>query len=699
MVRSSKTAERPGRSAALAGIAGYVLPRTRLNPDVLLDEMLDALAHRGSGAVERWVDGEAGVGLGRRGSRELDRGNGEPAEVSTRGGTDLGHGRMGPMGRDGRWVVTLDGEIFNRAIIAAELGTRLEPVASADPVILAEAFQRWGIDGSLDRLDAAFAFAAWDRIERRLVLGRDRLGERPLVYTALDGGLSFSSELGALRTLPGFDSEIDRRAVALFLRFKYVPSPWTIHRGSRKLPAGHLLVIDAEHLRGGQLPEPRPWWSLADRLGQHRGRRDGEATATSPVGDREHLDRLDEAVVTSVRRRLDPSVGAFLSGGIDSTLVASVAAEQGSGALRTFTVGSDDPDHDETTAARAIAARLGSEHTEAVLTESDARSLVPDLASRWDEPFADSSALPTLFVSTVAARETPTVLSGDGGDEFFGGYNRHRWLPSMWNRFGRLPAPLRRGAGRVLRAPGPARWDRLARVVPEQRRPRLLGLKAEKLALILGAADVGDAYGRLVSHWQDPTELLVEPIEEPVTLAHDPARWPQPGRPRNGAARRSTGADPEHLAEQLMAVDALTYLPDDVLVKVDRATAAAGVTARSPLLGVDVVNAAAELPIDLKIRSGVGKWALRELIARRIPRDLIGQPKSGFGVPIAAWLRGPLRPWAEDLLSDEGLRGDGLLDPGPIRAAWVEHLTGAVDRSYELWDVLMLTSWLRGTNR
>jgi asparagine synthase (glutamine-hydrolysing) len=362
--------------------------------------------------------------------------------------------------------------------------------------------------------------------------------------------------------------------------------------------------------------------------------------------------------------------------------VATLAAEQLDRPLRSFTIGSPDADHDERSQARLIAERLGATHTELVVTPTEALAEVPHLPSMWDEPFGDSSQLPTHLVARLAREHVTVALSGDGGDEVFGGYNRHVWLPRTWARIGGVPHVARRGAAAALARPAPATWDRAARALPASRRPRLAGLKAEKMAGVLAAADEAEAYGRLVSHWQRPTEL-VPGATEPTTLAHRRAAWP---------AARS-------LAEELMAVDALTYLPDDILVKVDRATMAHGLEARVPLLARPVVELAARLPLSMKIRGGEGKWALRELLARRHPRSLFERPKSGFGVPIASWLRGELRPWAESMLSVEELGASGLLDPVPVRAAWDEHLAGRRDRSYELWDVLMLQGWLREQRR
>ncbi|CAN5651790.1 asparagine synthase (glutamine-hydrolyzing) [soil metagenome] len=642
----------------MCGITGLWSPSVRRDLRSTVDAMTGCLRHRGPDADGRWLDEDRGLALGHR-------------RLAVVG---LGEVGAQPMtSRSGRWTVTYNGEIYN----APALGKQLEAAGVAfrgtsDTEVLVAALEHFGPARTLELIDGMFAFGAWDAEEHRLVLARDRMGEKPLVYGALaGGGVAFASELGPLRTLAGFDAGIDPAAVALFLRFKYVPAPWTIHTGARKLPAAHWLEVRDG---GRTIGAPQAYWSLSDVV---------EAGARSPLPDGgETLDGLDEVLQGAVRSQLraDVPLGAFLSGGIDSSLVATLAAEQLQHPLKTFTIASPDPDLDESSHAREVARRLGADHTQLEVTAAEALTEVPALAAHWDEPFADSSQLPTLLVARLARRDVTVVLSGDGGDELFGGYNRHLWLPRTWERVGRLPAPARRGIGRALARPSPASWDRVGRLLPEQRRPRLLGLKAQKFAGLLGAADEADAYGRLVSHWQDPASVVTG-ASEPRTLVHRRGEWPAVG-----------------LAAQVMAVDALTYLPDDVLVKVDRATMAVALEARVPLLDRSVVERAAALPADMKIRAGEGKWALRELLARRHPRSLFERPKSGFGIPIASWLGAELRPWAEDLLSQRSLEKSGLLDPAPVRAVWAQHLAGNADRSYEIWDVLMLQSWLQQSN-
>lgn len=638
----------------MCGIAGLLgAPARATELAALAGAMADTLDHRGPDGRGAWEDPEAGIALGHR--RLAVVGLGE-------------QGRQPLASRSGRWVLTYNGEIYN----APDLGRRLEDLGHAfrgtsDTEVLVEALDAWGPEGALEAIDGMFAFGAWDRDERRLVLARDRMGEKPLLYGRIGGRFAFASELRALRALPGAPTELDPDAVALFLRFKYVPAPWTIHRGIAKLEPGHLLEVTADP---GREVRARPYWDLA-ALAE-------SASADRLADDRATLDELDERIGAAVRSRLrsDVPIGAFLSGGIDSSLVATHAAEQLPDALRTFTIASDDPDHDESASAREVASRLGAAHTELCVTAKEALAAVPELPRVYDEPFADSSQLPTLLVSRLARQDVTVVLSGDGGDEIYGGYNRHVWLPRLWRRVGRLPHGVRRAAASALAAPPPAAWDRVARIVPEARRPRLVGLKVEKLASVLGLPGPEAAYGRLVSHWDRPGEV-VPGAREPATLTHRPDRWPALGS----------------LAEQMMVVDALTYLPDDVLVKVDRASMAVSLEARVPLLAPELISWSARLPSTMRIRDERGKWALRQLLQRRHPASLVERPKTGFGVPIAAWLRGPLRSWADELLDPVALGADGLLDPRPVRRAWDDHQAGRRDASYELWDVLMLQGW------
>jgi asparagine synthase (glutamine-hydrolysing) len=501
-----------------------------------------------------------------------------------------------------------------------------------------------------------FAFAVWDRREAVLSLSRDRLGEKPLYYGRLPTGeVLFGSTLDALRAHPSFEPEVDRNALALYFRHKYVPAPWSIYSGVFKLEPGCTIAIDGR----GAIGDPTP------------SRFDGSA--------RDAVDELDRLLEVSVRRRLeaDVPVGAFLSGGIDSSLVVAVAQRVSGIPVRTYTIGSGSADYDESNDARAVAQHLGTDHTELRVSEADALAVIGRIGSIWDEPFGDSSQVPTVLVSELARRDVTVALSGDGGDELFLGYNRYAWAPGVWNAISRAPHAVRRPATSALRAVPPGWWDRAAMVLPRRRRPRLLGLKVSKVAGVADANDPYDVYHRLVSHWQWP-ERLVPGAVEPLTLHTSPLRWPQ-------------GVD---LVTHMAALDSVTYLPDDILTKVDRATMSVGLEGRVPLLDRSIVEFAARLPTELKLRGGVSKWPLRELLSRSVPAELFDRPKSGFGVPIEEWLRGPLRDWAESEINGPAV--DALLDGEVVHDAWKRHQSGRQNLAYELWDVLMFCAWWTG---
>lgn len=636
----------------MCGIVGFLDPRGVSGTDELRSTVLAMAGHmtpRGPDADGAWVDADAGVAFGHRRLSILDL-------------SDLGAQPM--TSADGRFVITYNGEIYDHAELAAELRSAGAVFRGhSDTEILLEAIARWGVEATLRRVDGMFAFGLWDRRERRLTLARDRMGEKPLYYGHLGATFVFSSSLDVVRAHPDFDRPLDMDALALYFRFKYVPAPWSIYRGVSKLEPGTVVEIDHEGVPGA----PRHYWRYFDLV---------ERGTVFDGSDRDAIDELDRLLRRSVRRRMvaDVPVGAFLSGGIDSSTVVAAAQAESDRPVRTFTIGSTEAGYDESSDARAVAEHLGTDHTELVVTEQDALATIDRLAAVTDEPFGDSSLLPTLLVSELARRDVTVALSGDAGDELFAGYNRYVWVPAIWRRLGRLPAGLRRsGAGVVARVP-PAGWDRAARLLPEARRPRHLGLKVSKVLGIADAADEYEVFHRLVSHWQQP-DLLVRGGKEPRTAVDDPAAWPRV----------------DDIVAHMSALDAVTYLPDDILTKVDRASMAVSLEGRIPLLDVSIVEFAASLPTQMKLRNGTSKWVLRELLARSVPREIIERPKSGFGVPIESWLRGPLRGWAEERL--RGAAVTTLLDAATVDRAWQDHQAGRRNHAYELWDVLMFASW------
>jgi asparagine synthase (glutamine-hydrolysing) len=516
-----------------------------------------------------------------------------------------------------------------------------------------------------------FGLALWDRRDRRLTLARDRLGEKPLYYGWAGPDLVFGSELKALRANPRFSPEVDRDSLAAYLRFSFVPHPRTIYRGVATLAPGSLVSFEAG-ATAGSMPEPQRWWSLADAVTAGASVRRGEVPGDA-------VDRLDALLGDAVALRLqaDVPVGAFLSGGIDSSVVVALAQARGAGPVRTFTVAMPDVGFDEAPEAKAVARHLGTEHTEVTLTVADALAAIPRLATVYDEPFGDPSALPTLLVSEVARRYVTVALSGDGGDEVFAGYNRHVLGPRLWRLLGPLPAPVRRAAAAALVRPPGAWWDRAGDVLPSRLQVRNPGDKVEKLGRLLGSPDAAGLYRRLAGQWDDPAAVVLG-SRSPCTLADEPGRWP-----------------PLHDAlEEFLWLDTAMVLPDDMLAKVDRASMAAGLELRVPLLDHRIVEWAWSLPAAAKIRAGKGKWVLRQVLDRYVPAALVDRPKMGFDPPLGAWLRGPLRGWAEDLLSPSRLAAEGWFDPAPVRARWDEHVTGRRNHDYQLWSVLMFQSWL-----
>lgn len=637
----------------MCGIVGVLdcrRKRAAVETEVLLGNMATRMVPRGPDGSGSWVDEDAGVGFGHRRLSILDLSE---------------HGAQPMFSADGRFVITYNGEIYDHRELAVDLaaaGVALR--GHSDTEMLVEAIALRGLERTLERVDGMYAFGLWDRRERRLTLVRDRMGEKPLYYGTLGSGeFVFASTLDVIAAHPDFDRPVDREALVLFLRYKYVPAPWSIRQGISKLDPGCVVDVDAD----GRIGAPRPYWSYGEVVGR------GVTFDGSP---RDAVDELDGLLRRSVQRRLvaDVPVGAFLSGGIDSSTVVAVAQQVSADPVRTFTIGSTDREYDESSDAKAVAAHLGAQHTELMVAESDALAVVQQLGAIYDEPFADSSQVPTRLVAELARSEVTVALSGDGGDELFLGYNRYGWVPKIWRQLDRVPVPLRHMAASAGGLVPPSWWDRAAGLLPAARRPRMLGLKVAKVAGVADAESEQEVYNRLVSHWQNPA-ALVPGGREPLTLHTDSSRWP-----------RTAG-----IVEHMAAIDAVTYLPDDVLQKVDRATMSVSLEGRIPLLDRDIVEFAAGLPTDYKQRDGVGKWPLRQVLQRYVPAELVERPKSGFGVPIESWIRGPLRDWAADHLF--GSASEDFFDVDPIRRAWDDHQSGRRNTAYELWDVIMFSVW------
>ena len=619
--------------------------------------MADCIKHRGPDDSGVWVDEHAGLALAHRRLSIVDL-------------SAAGHQPM--VSASGRFVLAYNGEIYNHL----ELRHDLEAIGAApawrghsDTETLLACIEAWGVETTLKRSVGMFAFVLWDRQERSLVLARDRAGEKPLYYGWQGDTLLFGSELKSLRAHPSFNASVDRGALVLLLRHNYIPAPYSIHQGIFKLPPGTWLRL-AEGQRDVQ---PQPYWSLAEvaerGVADQFGGSDAEA-----IGELERV--LGRAV--GGQQVADVPLGALLSGGIDSSLITALMQAQSSRPIRTFTIGFDEKAYDEATHARAVAAHLGTQHTELRLSANDALGLIPQLPSMYDEPFADSSQLPTHLVMKLARQHVTVALSGDAGDEFFGGYNRYFLGPKTWQRVSWMPAPLRHALGAAMTAVPAHTINHLGAPLARRLGIAQPGDKAHKLGRRLRHVEsIDDLYVSLVTEWPDAEGLVVDGFIPP-NLLDARERWP---------------SLPDPVA-RMMVLDGLTYMPDDILTKVDRASMAVSLETRAPFLDRDVMEFAWRLPMHMKVRDGKGKWILRQLLDRHVPRALIERPKMGFGIPLDQWLRGPLREWAGDLLAEDRLRREGYFHPEAITRTWRAHVRGDGSFGYRLWSVLMFQAWL-----
>lgn len=626
----------------------------------LLARMANTIVHRGPDSAGYWHDTASGIALGHRRLAIV--------ELSPAGAQPM-HSACG------RYALAFNGEIYNYLDLRRELGD-LPWRGHSDTETLLAGFSAWGIRATIERCIGMFAIAVWDKKERQLTLARDRLGEKPLYYgwqgQGADACLLFGSDLAALKAHPAFAAGINRDALALYMRHNAIAAPHSIYQGIHKLSPGCLLTISLAQRE----PKIEPYWSLAQAA--QRG------VATPFAGkDAEAVDALEALLKDAVRQQMmaDVPLGAFLSGGIDSSTVVALMQAQSKQPVKTFTIGFNEKGYNEAVHAKAVAQHLGTDHTELYVTPQQALDVIPKLPGLYSEPFADSSQIPTFLVSQLARQQVTVSLSGDAGDELFAGYNRYVLTRNLWGKLGRLPQPLRRLGAAGIQALSPASWNALCKPVqpllPGALRQANMGDKLHKGAAVLNARSVDELYLGLVTHWE-PHGLVLGAIEPLTHLRGNPLPL--------------AGLDE---VQRMMALDAITYLPDDILVKVDRAAMGVSLETRVPFLDHRVVEFAWQLPQHLKLRGDVGKWALRQVLYRHVPQKLIERPKMGFGVPIDSWLRGPLRDWAEDLLSESRLQQDGFFNPVLIRQKWAEHLSGKRNWQHHLWDVLMFQAWLK----
>jgi asparagine synthase (glutamine-hydrolysing) len=639
----------------MCGIVGAFGPPA--TPTAWLRAACEDLRHRGPDDQGVWADPGAGIALGhtRLAIQDLSAAGCQPMVSAC-----------------GRYHLVFNGEIYNHL----ELRDRLSHRAwrgHADTETLVQCIAEFGVAGALRAAVGMFAFAVFDAAERRLILARDRLGEKPLYYGYAGDTLVFASELKALRRAPRFNTTIDRAALELYLRHSYVPAPLSIYAATHKLPCGSWIELTSGQIADGSLPEPQVYWSALEvaLAGEREPLR---------VDEDEAVVRLEAVLGEAVRGQMlsDVPLGAFLSGGIDSSMVVALMQAQSMMPVRTFSIGFSEAGYNEADQARGVAEHLGTNHTELTLEARDALNLVPRMPLIYDEPFGDSSQLPTFLIAQLARRQVTVALSGDGGDELFGGYNRYFLAARIWSRLSRLPLRVRCMLGGAIHAVSPANWDRMAALagplIPARYRMQAAGYKLHKSADVMGSRNARELYARLVSHrWP-----------QPVTLEPAVAEFPAAG----------TWPPLAELAQQMMLLDAVTYLPDDILVKVDRAAMAVSLETRVPMLDHRVFQFAWRLPLHMKVCAGTGKWLLRRLLHRYVPARLVERPKMGFGVPLHQWLRHELREWGENLLEEARLSREAYFDARLVRNLWREHLDGRRNWQFQLWNILMFEAWL-----
>lgn len=659
----------------MCGITGLMgaLSRDKFQSSVC--EMSDALRHRGPDDDGVWVDHEQGIGLGH-------------CRLSIVDLSAAGHQPMHSV--SGKYVIAFNGEIYNHLELRSQLQADGDQCPQwrghSDTETLLACFEEWGVKATLERLIGMFAIAVWNKQDDSLMLARDRMGEKPLYYGWCDGLFVFASELKAIRQYSGFSNDICREALCSYFRYSYIPAPYSIYKNIYKLEPGCFLTISAQATSKSKEFSPlapangegwsiKQYWSLHEQAisGQNADHKD----------EKTYLQELESALKTSIQMQsiADVPLGAFLSGGIDSSLIVALMQSQANSPVKTFTIGFEESAYNEANYAKAVAAHLQTDHTELYLSADQTRDVIPQLSEIYDEPFADSSQIPTYLVAKMAREHVTVALSGDAGDELFGGYNRYFWGPKIWKKVSLLPYGLRQKFSHSLIALSQSKSSKqqlVNRVLPAKLRTALMGEKLQKLGQRLeNVNNIDEFYGSLVSEWREPEEIVIGGKEQIDSL--------------NSRLNCRDISSPEH---KMMYKDSMSYLPDDILCKVDRAAMAVSLETRVPFLNHNVVELAWQLPLDMKIKSGQGKWALRQILYQYVPKNLIERPKQGFGIPLGDWLRGPLRQWAENLLDSSTLMQQGYLRPEPIQRKWKEHLSGEHNWAHSLWSVLMFQAWL-----
>jgi asparagine synthase (glutamine-hydrolysing) len=643
----------------MCGIVGYLSSHNHGNPKEIISVMSSRITHRGPDDFGFWLDQQVELALGHQRLSIIDL-------------TRAGHQPM--ISQSGRFVLIFNGEIYNHLSLRKNLN-HFDWCGYSDTETLLACIDTWGLHKAISLSQGMFAFALWDKINKKLFLVRDRLGEKPLYYGWQNGVLLFGSELKSLQVHPDFNAEINRASIALLLRYGYIPTPHSIYKDIFKLPPGCCLEIDYHSPIDSPL-NPVPYWSM--KTAAEEGSAD-----TLDCSDAEAVSLLEEKLTQSVHSQMhaDVPLGAFLSGGIDSTTIVSLMQAQSSRPVRTFSIGFDESAYNEAEHAKQVANFLGTSHTELYLTSRKALDVIPKLPDLYDEPFSDSSQIPTFLVSEMTSHHVTVALSGDGGDELFGGYNRYLLPRSILMRIYQYPKPFRSMLRKLLVSIAPSSWDlflsAISIVLPKSLNLAQSGDKLHKFARLLSSSSKEEIYSGLVSQWSHPDQVVIG-AAEPPTLPTLESSWP----------------NLKDFESKMMAIDAMTYLPDDILVKVDRAAMAVSLETRVPFLDHRLVEFAYQIPLHMKIRNSTAKWLLREVLHKYVPRKIMDRPKMGFAVPLEDWLRGPLRDWGESLLSKSRLNEEGFLRPDPIREKWTQHISGKRNWHHQLWSVLMFQAWL-----
>lgn len=660
----------------MCGITGFILNNSKDNifMENAIESMVSSLGHRGPDDSGSWFDLSNKVILGhtRLAIQDLSVNGSQPMHSSS-----------------SRFVIAFNGEIYNhfniRNNLQNSLARKLPWKGSSDTETILAAIENWGLQKSLEMARGMFAFAIFDKVKKKLFLVRDRFGEKPLYYGLVNSNFVFGSELKAVKAFPQFDNQVNRSALAEYLRYGYIPSPLSIYDGINKLQPGHIIEIEI-HDNQFSIKKPKKYWGLENIVPKEK-----DDLYTDEI---EALDSLESALKSSIQEQMisDVPLGAFLSGGVDSSSIVALMQENRTDRVKTFTVGFEEDEFDESMHASQIANHLNTDHTEFKLSSVEAQAVIPSIPEIYDEPFSDSSQIPTYLISQIARQKVTVSLSGDAGDEIFGGYNRYLWAPKIWSQITYIPNQMRPAISSLINSAPKGIWSGLEKVINSFNIGagiEELDIKASKISsALLCSSTEEDFYQSFLTKWPNPHEVIKD-LKECEHL-NSKSNFSSLYKKNNGDFVSS-----EDFVSRMMSTDITHYLPDDILCKVDRAAMAASLETRVPFLDHRVAEIAWRLPFPMKIRGSETKWALRQILYKRVPRELIERPKTGFSVPIGEWLRGPLRDWAEDLLDQKRIESEGFFNPQPIQDVWNQHLSRRFDWTDKIWSILMFQLWLR----